>query len=302
MNNLHARKEEIQIQYNNNPFSLAFNEMSKAFKINQNPAIVIIVGAIILAVANQVFGNLPSFLDSIGEDTRSNDISTAITVISSVFTLLFLVVSVFVSTLWAGFVSLVGVNNAQDESVSVKASLKTSLSKFWTVLGINLIIGLVTVALLLPGAVIALVGAGLLGTDMDSAAVIAFILAGLFTIFGIIFAVRYSLARNLSLYAVFDENLSALPAMKRSVVLTKNRVIETWGMSFPGTIVPIVGPLLATCGLGAHYLQLKVYRDNSAALPKVHILSWLPIMLLVAGFLLVGLIGAIIALVAMSNS
>jgi len=276
--------------------------MSKAFKINQNPAIVIIVGAIILAVANQVFGNLPSFLDSIGEDTRSNDISTAITVISSVFTLLFLVVSVFVSTLWAGFVSLVGVNNAQDESVSVKASLKTSLSKFWTVLGINLIIGLVTVALLLPGAVIALVGAGLLGTDMDSAAVIAFILAGLFTIFGIIFAVRYSPARNLSLNAVFDENLSALSAMKRSVVLTKNRVIETWGMSFPGTIVPIVGPLLATCGLGAHYLQLKVYRDNSAALPKVHILSWLPIMLLVAGFLLVGLIGAIIALVAMSNS
>ncbi len=302
MNKLQEHSKPKQIQFNNNPFSLAFNEMSKAFKINQNPAVVIIVGAIVIAVANQIFGNVPSFLDSINENTKSNSLSTTISAFSSIFVLVFFIASIFVSTVWAGFVGLIGVSNAKDESVHVQASFRASLSKFWTILGINLMIGLVSVALLMPSAIIALVGVGLLSADLNVIAVLAFVFSGLLFIGGIVLAVRYSLARNLSLYAVFDESLSAFPAMKRSATLTKKRLIETWGMSFPGTIIPIVGPLLATCGLGAHYLQLKVYKDSSAELPKVHILSWLPVMLIVAGFLLVGFVGAVIALIAISNN
>jgi hypothetical protein len=300
MNKLHEHSQPKQIQFNNNPFSLAFNGMSKAFTINQNPAILIIVGAASLAIANQIFGNVPGFLGDFGDSTGNDGLSAALTIMSVLFFVIYMPVSIFVSTLWTGFVSLVGMSNAKDESLQIKSGLRRSLSKFWTVFGINFIIGLVSFALLIPAMIAMITGGVLAGTDNTLASTLVFILSAILAIGGMFMAIRYSLARALSTYAVFDENLSFSAAMNRSVKLTKGRLIEVWGMGFPG-IVPFAGPLLATCGLGAHFLQLKTYRDNSADMPKIHILSWLPLMLIGALALFVLLVAGLILLIVASR-
>ena len=299
MNNHPEPSQPKQIQFNANPFSLAFDAMSRAFKINQNPAIVIIIGAIIIAVGNQIFGNLPDFLTKVGEGSGSKDTELALGVVGFVFSLVFLVISTVVGTIWAGFVAFVGLKNAQHESTQVQPSLRTALSKFWTIFGVNFMVGLYALACLMPSIILLLVGIALLAGNLDGVAVGVFIATGILFIVGLVFSIRISIARSLSIFAMFDENLGVFPAMKRSVELTKTRVMEAWGMAFPGAIIPIIGPLLTTCALGSHYLQLKVYRDNSAELPKVHILSWLPLiglgLLLIVIFLIGATLGALYA-------
>lgn len=291
-----------QITFNNNPFSLAFDQMSRAFKINQNPAITIIIGSIILYIANQIISNIPSLLNSIGENTSSDGAKIGLGLISIVIGLISIVLSLLISTVWAGFTAYVGLKNARSESVDTMPSVKYAFSKFGTVFIINLVVSLLVLACFVPSLVVGAIGAILLGANIDIGAVLAFILGGILAIAGIVVAIRIGFARSLSVYAAFDEDSGALDAMKRSVSLTKSRLMEVWGMSFPGAIVPIVGPLLTVCGLGAHYLQLKVYKDNSAELPKVSAISWIPLFLLIGIALIAGFIGLIIAIATSANS
>lgn len=298
MNNSQEAPAPKQILFNNNPFSLAFNAMSQAFKINQNPSITIIVGSIVIWLANQISGASDDLTNILAESTDSEGARVAILLLGVGISIVAMIATVFVSTVWAGFMAYVGTKNARLESTSVKQAFRTALSKFWTILGINLFIGLLVVACLLPAIIFAISGT-LISFSNDTTGAVLMILAGLLGIPGLVFAIRLSFSRGLSLYTVFDENLGAFDAMKRSIALTKGRLMEVWGMSFPGAIIPIVGPLLTCCGLGAHYMQLKVYRDHDAPMPKVHILSWLPLIALVALFLFIALfmllIGALVA-------
>lgn len=285
-----------QINFNPNPFGLAFNAMTEAFKINQNPAIVIIVGAIIIGVTNQIGGYIPDLLRMLTSDSSDNT-KSAVTAIGGLFSIAFFIITMIVSVVWSGFLGFLGIKNAKGISVAIGQCVKAGLAKFWTILGISLFIGVLVFACLIPAIILAVSGGVLLAMEQEGVSAGIFIASGLLLIGGIVFAIRLSLARSLSIYIALDENLGAFESMRRSVTLTKNRLIEAWGMTFPGYIVPIVGPVLTSCGIGSYYLQLKVYRDNSVELPKVHILSWLPLMALIgiAGILVIG--AATIALV-----
>jgi hypothetical protein len=284
-----------QISFNNNPFSLAFTEMSKAFKINQNPAIAIIIGGVAIGIANQVIGNTPDILN-IFIDENNEGAQLALGLFSLVFGLGFMIVSIVVTTIWSGFTAYIGVKNAKDQTTDVKTALRAGLDKFWPTLGINVLIGLMTLACLLPSIIVMIAGLVFMGMDQEGIGVGLLIAAGLVAIAGLVFALRLSFARGLSLFVLQDGGSGVFASMSKSVSLTKGRVIEVWGMAFPGGIIPIVGGLLTSCGMGAHYLQLKVYREHSVELPKVHFLSWLPLILIGGLLLLIALVGLVIGL------
>jgi hypothetical protein len=288
-----------QIQFNANPWSLAFNSLSQVFKINQNPAITIIVGSIIIWIANQVLSNIPDVLNAVVSDADEGT-RMGVQMFGIIFSLGFFAVSIFVSTLWAGFTAFVGVKNARGERVAVGESLKAGLSKFWSVFAVNFMIGLFGLLCLLPAIAIVIAGVVLIAADQDGVAAGLFIASGIAAVVGLFFAIRISFQRALSLYSVFDENSGVFESMSRSVVLTKGRLIEIWGVSFT-SIIPFVGELLKVCGLGSHYLQLKVYRDHNVEMPKVHILSWLPAILLGVSALFVMLLAGLFALIAAAN-
>jgi hypothetical protein len=300
MNNQPEQSTQKQIQFNNNPFSLAFNAMSQAFKINQNPAIFIIIASIILWVGNRIFSEIPNVFDQLANSSSSDGTRMTFQAIGITLSLIYLAVSLFISTLWAGVSAVIGLKNARFESTTVMAAIRSTFSKFWTILGINIVLGILVLAWLIPSAIAAVIGAVLISSNVDVAAVILFVISGLLFIVGFVFAMRLYLSRSLSIYALFDENTGVFASMNRSKGLTRNRVMEAWGMSFPGSIIPVVGPLLTSCGLGAHYMQLKVYRDNNASLPKVHFLSWLPLFAFIAMVLFFGLLVLLIALWASS--
>lgn len=292
-------EQSKQITFNNNPFSLAFAELSKAFKINQNPSIAIIVGGIVIGAVNQIAGYVPD-LFRVFIDKNDDAAMLAFGVFSVVFGLGVFVVSILVSTIWSGFITHVGLVNAMEKQTTFKGGLRVSLGKFWSVLGLNIMIGLITLSCLLPAIITVIFGSIMVGLDQDEVGAGLFIASGVLAIVGVVFAIRLGLARTLSLYALLDEDLGIFGSMSRSIALTKGRLIEAWGMTFPGVIVPIVGGLLGVCGMGAHYLQLKVYKDHGVELPKVHILSWLPLMLLGGVLALVVITGLLLTVLSLN--
>jgi hypothetical protein len=282
-----------QITFNTNPFSVAFGAMSRMFKINQNPAIAIIVGGIIVGVINQITSSASNVGNTFFDESASDTAKAGLVIFSVLFWLAFIFISTLVANVWSGFVTYAGLMNARYESVQVKPSLRFALGKFWRILGLSIIMSLVWAVFLFPAIVVLITAVVIHTQDNINSAIGVYIAAGLVAIVGIVFAARYALSKSLSLYAMFDESLSISASLKRSSELTKSRLIEVWGMSFPGAIIPIIGTVLTTAGMGDYYLQLKTYRDHKAELPKTHILSWLPVMLLAFIALLALLIGGI---------
>lgn len=278
MNNEHLKAEQKQIQYNTNPFSLIFDAFSRAFKINQNVAITVLVGGIIIYVGNQIFSNIPDILNTIGEGS-SKELSVGLGIASLLFSLGYIVVATVIDTLWRGFTAYAGLKNARWESTGFKDSFSQATKAFWKVICISIISGLWMFAYLLPSIFVMIVGIVLLAADQTAAGTGVLISAGILFVVGLVFSQRFWISRTLSYFAAFDENLGVFASMDRSKQLTKNRLMEMWGVTFAAAIVPIISPVLTAFGIGMYYLQLKVYRDHKVELPKTHILSWLPVML-----------------------
>jgi hypothetical protein len=285
MNTTTQQEPTTQVRFNNNPWTLAFDSLSRAFKINQNPAIAIIVGSIIMDTLTQ----------GADESTRAGVLAFGV-----IFSLGFTLVSLFVATLWSGFTAHVGLKNAKAERTEVGLSLKAGLAKLWQVFAINFMVGLFGLLCFIPSIIVLIIGAVFMAMDQTGVAAGIFIASALLGAAGAFFAIRITFQRALSLFALYDENSGVFGSMSRSVALTKGRLMEIWGVSFT-SIVPFVGELLKVCGLGSHYLQLKVYRDHNTEMPKVHILSWLPLFFVGGIALIVMLLGGLIALLAAAN-
>lgn len=302
MNNEQSSDKPKQILYNNNPFSLAFDAFSRAFKINQNPAIAVLVGGIVIYIANQVFGNLPDVFNYFAEKSPNEGQKIGFSIASLILSLGYIITSAIVNSLWLGFTAFVGLKNAKSESTTFGEGLRSSAKSFWKILATGILLGLIGFAFLLPAIVVGIVGAVLAVTDQKEIAVGTIIFAVVLAFVGLFFAFRFSIARTLTYYAMMDENLGIFESMNLSKNLTKNRLIEMMGMSFAGAIVPVISPVLVAFGLGAHYLQLKVYREYKADIPKTHILSWLPIMLIGFVGLIIVPIALFIMIAALRNS
>lgn len=271
----HQSPHKQDKKFNGNPFSLMFNELSKGFKINQNPTLFIIIVGIVIGFFNQL-GNV------VDNTTGSNDEFSAVAaVLVLLFVLFVLPISIFVQILWVGFTAFVGVKNANDTSVSVGESLKAGLKRFWKILGFNLLLSLIVTAFILPGLLATVIGASLINTS-EVAGLIVTIIGGLSLLAGVLFAVPFYLRRSLGNLVIMDENLGIMESMSRSASLTKSRLIETAGFFFATSLIPFISHATTALGMGAYYAQLKDYRDHNKKLPGLNIWAWLP---MVIGFL-----------------
>jgi hypothetical protein len=221
---------------------------------------------------------MPDFLRMLSENNSSESQRLGLIMGSVVFSLVYILVSIVVETIWRGFISYVGLKNAQSEGTTVGVGFRTALRAFWKILGTSILIGLIAFLFFLPAILVGITGAVFAAGDQEGLATGVIIAACLLAVGGAVFAVRFNVSLALTYYAMFDENLGIQASMARSRSLTKGRLMEMLGMTFAAAIVPVISPVLIAFGIGAYYLQLKVYRDHNVELPKTHILSWLPLM------------------------
>lgn len=299
--NKHTHAQQTVIKYENNPFILAFKELGKGFKINQNPVIALLVGGFILAIVQQlpnIFSNLLSVFTEGGMSESFEPILTVI-LLSSIG--IGTIVMIAVNGLWSGFSSYVGTLNAQNKQMTVGQSTKAATSKFFSILAIQFITWLISFAWFLPSIAVLIFAILFHGASLYVLAYSGYAVAGILFVAGVFMSTRTQLSRSLAPYALFDGATGGFDAMSQSIALTKGRLIEMLGLSFACGIIPIINSALTPLGYGAQYLQLKVYKQSGTPLPKTHILSWLPIFLIVAAVLLAMGIGLLL-LIAFANN
>lgn len=104
----------------------------------------------------------------------------------------------------------------------------------------------------------------------------------LFIVPGIIFSTWFSL----TFFVMFDENLGAVAAMKRSKELVTGHVIEMIGATAAGAILNglssgasggLLGPVITIAPMATRYSELKALKASSQPKPKVHWLNYLAI-------------------------
>ena len=297
----HKHHEAALPVFERNPFVLIFRSFSDGLRRNQNAVVGLLVASITIGIVNQLPNMFSQFVGIFGGDSPSQDTEIILGVmvvgILAVATLL----SVFMQVVWNGFSSYVGVRNASGLSVNVSEALQIGFKRFFAVASIYFITLLIGIVWLLPAAM-AFTGAFiLLAADQREVAVGGFIASGVLLLFGIVMSVRAQLKRSLATFILFEENQGSMSALSNSIAITKNRLVELLGISFASAIIPVIGSTLYAVGMGTYYKQLKQYRDAHAALPKTHILSWLPLILLGSFLVFILLIAAVIVLINLAK-
>lgn len=288
-------------EYNTNPFSLAFKALSDGFKRNQNPVIAILVGGFIMSMLQQIPNLVSNASTMFGDSNSSSSLQAGSAMVLFLFLGVAFIVSIFVQVVWQGFCVHVGLTNAQEKTATVKGSLNIALSKFFKLFAIQLIIGLISLAWLLPSFLAASIALIFLSIDQNVIATSGFVVAGILFAAGIFMSIRAQLSRSLAYYSLYDGKAGSYEAVRDSVVLTKGRLMEVFGLSFATAIVPFISVALNPLGFGAYYCQLKSYRTAGVQIPKTHILSWLPVIVIGCVFLLGLFIGLMVAALAINN-
>ncbi len=288
--------------YEQNPFKLAFNGLNKAFKINQNPSIAILVYGF-LAGIGQSISNVVAEIPGPNNSTTSSQIDTGIIIFIVIAVLLASLVGMVIDIIASGFKAVVGARTSADQSISLGDGLKLALSKFFPVIAIQILVFLYSAVWLLPALLIIIPLAIVLGLAKVDSSIIAILVTVLSIILGaggLFMAVRASLKRQLALYIMFDKGAGIMQSLNESVRLTKGRLIEVMGVAFAAGIIPIINPLLIPVAFGEYYRQILTFRDNKLALPRPNIWSWLPIIVVGGILLLIGLFIGLIALIALA--
>jgi len=187
---------------------------------------------------------------------------TAIAAIVFGVVLVVLVVALFIGTVFSGFTAFVALSTANNKTVTLEETFRAVFHKFWTILGINFVVFL------------KIFGGFLL-----------FIVPG----------IRASLRYNMVLFPVFDKDAKAKEAIKTSKLITKNHLIEVFGMTFASGLIPLVGGLMQVGGQTIMYPQLRDLQASGAAKPKVHWLNYI-------GFILFGLLFGFVSLILLAVS
>jgi hypothetical protein len=104
----------------------------------------------------------------------------------------------------------------------------------------------------------------------------------LFIVPGVLFAVWFSL----SYFAMYDENLGPIDAMKRSKELVSGHFIEIIGAMFAGSLMAgggmmgvsgLLSNAITISPLAARYYGLKQLKSSNAPQPPVHWSNWLAV-------------------------
>lgn len=248
--------------YISNPFTLMFKGFGHMYNINQNMTIVLLVLSALssFGYGGGSGGSAPSGIGDAGGELSSAAI-TAIIIIVSFLVITGVVVGTFIWTMFTGMAAHVAWNTAQNKTVTFEESFKAVIKKFWRIVLINLIVFLKVLG----------------GTF-------------LFIVPGIRAALRYQMV----LMPVFESDADHKQAIATSKAITKGHLIEVFGLSVAGGIIPLVGEALKIGGQSIMYPQLKHLHDSGAEKPKVHWLNYLGFILFAGIFLFFGFLTLIV--------
>lgn len=280
--------------FESNPFTVLWNGLNSVFKYTATMSIVVLVAPFVL-------GFVGFFLQVITEiifpTNEGQDISSSALLIGFSVSLLVLLFQIIIQFILTGMATLTGLRSTEAKDLTVNEALTI----VWNKIGKMAWAALLIVVRSLPAifamtAVLVLsIVAGINNSDLIP--LIAPVGIALFVIFFVL-AYRVFLRYSLTYFVIFDKGISAKESMKTSKKLTEDRLIEIFGISSIGSIVPIINPLLVPAGLARTYQQRKQVSDNSK-LPKPHILNYLMIVVFLGFTLLfIGLVSLIVALAA----
>lgn len=242
------------LKYESNPFKVIFTGFSNLFNYNQTMAIVILF-VTLFGSFWQLFGygfggggTAPATTSTSAGTQHVNIIPIIIAL--AIVGLVVGAIALFIQTVVQGAIAFVIYKTSKGQKTDLNETMSMTFKKFWTIFWIQVI-------------VFFKVFGGL----------ILFIIPG----------VRAMLRYNLVLLPVFDENLSSREAVARCKAITKDHLIEVFGMVVAAGIIPLVGPIMQIGGRTVMYPQLKHLKDTGSAKPKVHWLNYL-------GFILVAVV------------
>lgn len=249
-----------EAKFESNPFKVIFSGFDQLFKYNQTMAILIL--------ALSVFGSIGRFFNFhiSGNDVQSAnpEIHSAVIVgIVVFFVLIAIISSIFIGTMINGLVSYIAYKTSLGETTDLSSAAKVVWNKFWTILSIE-----VSVFFRVVGGLI------------------------LFFVPGIRAMMRYDMV----LFPVFEDNADAKQAIATSKAITKNHIIEIFGMNVAANIIPFVGSVFHVGGQSVMYPQLKSLHKSGAPAPKVHWLNYLAFIILLGVVILISIIIGCIAL------
>ncbi len=247
--------------YESNPFLVAFRGLDNLFHYNQNLAIVLLIINVVLGFG-QVFTRRQPATTNQSAPFNAHDLASHAGAIILIFLVIFAIVFGIIlvwATLYGGFVSYVTWKTSRNESTSFREALNAVMQKFGTIFFAQLVV---------IGKII--------GSSM------------LFIIPGIRAALRYQMV-NL---AIFEKDLKGLDAVRYIKQLTKDHLLEIFGMTTAASIIPVIGPLLRMGGQAVVFRQLTDLKASGASKPPVHWLNYL-------GFVLLIVLLAFVALIAL---
>lgn len=249
-----------------NPFKSSFDGINNLFKHNQTMAIVILILSFFGAFAN-MFSSFPtppaSETSTSTTAAASEPISAALVAVIVVFAAIFFFVSIFVSVVYTGIVNYVAWKSSRGETTTFGEAFSQAMKHFWRILGIQIVVGLK-------------IFGGLL----------LFIVPG----------IRASLRYQMVFFAMFDEKLNAWKSMDRVKQLTKNHLMEVFGIMTVGQLLFPVAVLVQIGGESVLYPQLKHLKDNNLPKPPIHWLNYLGFILLGALFVFISFIVTLVAI------
>lgn len=227
------------VQYVSNPFLVIFRGFDKLFKTNQTWAIIIIVVGLFGVFGNSF--NTP-FSAAGSTSATSESVSASVLAIVIAAVLLFIGLVVVITTFYRGAVAYVAMNTIQGRKVGFKEALSATRGKFWTIMVIQIVVGLK-------------------------------ILGGLFLF--IIPGIRAMLRYNMVYLPVFTNDKNAKESIDEMKTLTKGHLLEIFGMEVASGIIPIVGPALGVGGQIVMYPQLSELKSSGGPKPSVHWLNYI---------------------------
>lgn len=250
-----APLEQKQLNYESNPFKVVFRGFNRIFEVNKGWAIAILVLGL--------FSNFSQVFNS--SEESSPTLSQGEVVAILIAALAIIIVVTVLSILYRGMLAYVTVKTIEGKAVGFKEALLAAAERFWTLLGLQII-----VSLKILGGFLLLIVPG----------------------------VRAALRYNMVFLPVFDKNAEAFEAMNDMKQLTKDHLIEVFGMTTAAAIVPIIGSVLGVGGQIVMYPQLRSLKASGVPKPPVHWLNYLGFVLFVAIILFAALIIALIVAIS----
>ena len=281
-----AKTAQRTPEYQNNPFFVATDGLTLLFNKALSVAILAIVLASLglvgsavkntsnIAMRDESFTQRVQAPDKAAEQTFNNFfVSLTASEITIIVTVMVIVVltAIFVSTLIAGVFDYTAAQLAKGKTATLQEALQAVLHRFFSYLWLTILVGLKV-----------------------------FLWSLLLIVPGIIMAVRYSLSG----VAFFEKDLGANAATKESSRLVKGAWITTFG-SFGLFNIITFGMIQTILQPGTNavlYRQFKAFETAKMKKPAAHALSWLTLLLPLGLFILMLLIGGIVAYVIYLHS